>query len=155
MHPPKYTMCLQACIPALAAIHNFIWIHDPGEIDNFTYEDLDINDGQVGWLWDQPIQQRGHEQHWNVIRLCKICGRTIRVFCWGVVLLSNMDTFLCLVIFHTIYDKQECHYHVSTDMAKTTVKPKTKTKYLCIGSQMLSSWSITNAFLNHLRLSFM
>jgi hypothetical protein len=54
-----------------------------------------------------------------------------------------------------MYDKQECHYHVSTDMVKTTVKPKTKTKYLCISSQALSSWYITHAFLNPLHLSSM
>jgi hypothetical protein len=53
MHPPKYTMHIQACIPpALSAIHNFIWIHDPGEIDDFTYEDFNFNidDRQAGGL---------------------------------------------------------------------------------------------------------
>jgi hypothetical protein len=44
MHPPKYAMCIQARIPpALSAIHNFIWIHDPGDINDFTYEDFDFN----------------------------------------------------------------------------------------------------------------
>jgi hypothetical protein len=33
-------MRIQACIsPALGAIHNFIQIHDLGEINDFTYED--------------------------------------------------------------------------------------------------------------------
>jgi hypothetical protein len=41
-------MHIQARIPpALSAIHNFIQIHNPGKIDDFTYED-NINDGQVG-----------------------------------------------------------------------------------------------------------
>jgi hypothetical protein len=49
-HPPKYTMRIQAHIPpALGAIHNFIRIHDPGEINDFTYED-NIDDGQAGGL---------------------------------------------------------------------------------------------------------
>jgi hypothetical protein len=46
-------MCIQAHIPpALGAIHNFIQIHDPGEIDDFRYEDFNFNidDRQVGGL---------------------------------------------------------------------------------------------------------
>jgi hypothetical protein len=43
-------MHIQARIPpALGTIHNFIRIHDPGEIDDFTYED-NINDRQAGVL---------------------------------------------------------------------------------------------------------
>jgi hypothetical protein len=43
-------MGIQACIPpALSAIHHFIRIHDPGEIDDFTYED-NIDDRQAGGL---------------------------------------------------------------------------------------------------------
>jgi hypothetical protein len=43
-------MCIQARIPsALGAIHDFIQIHDPGKINNFTYED-NIDDGQAGGL---------------------------------------------------------------------------------------------------------
>jgi hypothetical protein len=43
-------MRIQARIPpALGAIHNFIQIHDPGEIDDFTYED-NIDDRQAGGL---------------------------------------------------------------------------------------------------------
>jgi hypothetical protein len=43
-------MRIQARIPpALGAIHNFIRIHDPGEIDDFTYEN-NINDRQAGGL---------------------------------------------------------------------------------------------------------
>jgi hypothetical protein len=43
-------MRIQARIPpALGAIHNFIRIHDPGEIDDFTYED-NIDDRQAGGL---------------------------------------------------------------------------------------------------------
>jgi hypothetical protein len=43
-------MHIQAHIPpALGAIHNFIQIHDPGEIHDFTYED-NIDDGQAGGL---------------------------------------------------------------------------------------------------------
>jgi hypothetical protein len=41
-HPPKYSMHLQAQIsPALGAIHNFICIHDPNEIDEIALEDFD------------------------------------------------------------------------------------------------------------------
>jgi hypothetical protein len=41
-HPPKYSMCLQAQIrPALGAIHNFICIHDPNEIDEIALEEFD------------------------------------------------------------------------------------------------------------------
>jgi hypothetical protein len=46
-------MHIQAHIsPALGAIHNFIQIHDPGKINNFTYEDFNFNidDGQAGGL---------------------------------------------------------------------------------------------------------
>jgi hypothetical protein len=46
-------MRIQAHIPpALSAIHNFIRIHDPGDIDDFTYEDFNFNidDGQAGGL---------------------------------------------------------------------------------------------------------
>jgi hypothetical protein len=53
MHPPKYTMHIQAHIPpTLGAIHNFICIYDPGKINDFTYEDFNfnINDGQAGGL---------------------------------------------------------------------------------------------------------
>jgi hypothetical protein len=47
-------MHIQACIhPALSAIHNFIQIHDPVEIDDFTYED-NIDDGQAGGLASGP-----------------------------------------------------------------------------------------------------
>jgi hypothetical protein len=44
---------IQAHIPpALSAIHNFIQIHDPSKIDNFTYEDFNFNidDEQAGGL---------------------------------------------------------------------------------------------------------
>jgi hypothetical protein len=40
--PPKYSMCLQARIPpALGAIHNFIRIHDPDEINEIALEEFD------------------------------------------------------------------------------------------------------------------
>jgi hypothetical protein len=40
-HPPEYNMKLQVRLPpALGAVHNFICIHDPEEIDNFA----DISD---------------------------------------------------------------------------------------------------------------
>jgi hypothetical protein len=40
-HPPEYNMKLQVRLPpALGAVHNFIHIHDPEEIDNFA----DISD---------------------------------------------------------------------------------------------------------------
>jgi hypothetical protein len=41
-HLPKCSMYLQAQIPpALGAIHNFIHIHDPNEIDEIALEDFD------------------------------------------------------------------------------------------------------------------
>jgi hypothetical protein len=40
--PPKYSIHLQAWIPpALGAIHNFIHIHDPNEIDKIVLEEFD------------------------------------------------------------------------------------------------------------------
>lgn len=42
--PPEYSMAIQARIPpALCAIHNFIRIHDPDEIQDFEIdENIDI-----------------------------------------------------------------------------------------------------------------
>jgi hypothetical protein len=38
-HPPKYNMKLQVCLPlALGAVHNFIHIHDPEEIDKGAHK---------------------------------------------------------------------------------------------------------------------
>ena len=43
--PPEYSMTIQARIPpALAAVHNFIRIHDEGEILEFE----DLEDGEPG-----------------------------------------------------------------------------------------------------------
>jgi hypothetical protein len=132
MHPSKYTMCIQACIPpALGAIHNFIQIHDPGEINNFTYED-NINDGQAGGLALGPANVT--ERTWAASKLRRICGRTIRAF-WGMVFLLNIDSFLCLLFFvlsflycHFLYHIWQGHYHIS--MAKLQQKQRQKTTIL-------------------------
>ena len=44
VHPPEYDMDVQAHLPpALAALHNFIHIHDPDEIDDMLHpDDVDI-----------------------------------------------------------------------------------------------------------------
>jgi hypothetical protein len=74
----------------------------------------------------------------------------------GVVLLLNIHSFLCLVISHTMYDEQECHsIIVFLQTLQNYSEAKDKTKYLCVGSQVLPSWSITHAFLNPLQLSSM
>ncbi|KAF8806605.1 hypothetical protein BYT27DRAFT_7101701, partial [Phlegmacium glaucopus] len=47
VHPPEYSMEIQACIPpALAATHNFICDHDPDEIFEFQ-EAFDPQPGSV------------------------------------------------------------------------------------------------------------
>jgi hypothetical protein len=50
IHPPEYGMHIQVRIPpALGALHNFIRIHDPGEINDFTFENLRFDvDGEEG-----------------------------------------------------------------------------------------------------------
>jgi hypothetical protein len=46
----RHSIHIQAWIPpALSAIHNFIQIHDPGKINDFTYED-NIDNRQAGGL---------------------------------------------------------------------------------------------------------
>ncbi|KAF8228723.1 hypothetical protein L208DRAFT_1290075, partial [Tricholoma matsutake] len=45
LYPAKISMDYQACIPAaLAAVHNFICIHDPDELEGFVEAD-DIEPG--------------------------------------------------------------------------------------------------------------
>ena len=48
--PPQFSMTIQAKVPpALAASHNFIVVHDPGDINEFLEEnenDLDPSPGQ-------------------------------------------------------------------------------------------------------------
>ncbi|KAL0954111.1 hypothetical protein HGRIS_005257 [Hohenbuehelia grisea] len=91
---PEYSIATQAMIPcALAALHNFITIHDP---DDFADEGL--LDGQRGprdtsWtlrevegdersvfppeeLGDASLQKRKHEQKHFVIKLHRRCGAT-------------------------------------------------------------------------------
>jgi len=48
-HPPEYDMGIQALIlPALAALHNFIRIYDPGDIEG------DVDEPHVGFITDNP-----------------------------------------------------------------------------------------------------
>ncbi|KDQ52283.1 hypothetical protein JAAARDRAFT_139030, partial [Jaapia argillacea MUCL 33604] len=58
-HPPEYDMSLQAWIPpALAAVHNFICIHDPEEIKDFDgFDPRDPNSGNYGELAKGPANR--------------------------------------------------------------------------------------------------
>src|ERR1700679_401227 len=45
-HPVEYSIIIQARLPlALAAVHNFIRIHDPDEIHDFNDAAKDLNPG--------------------------------------------------------------------------------------------------------------
>ena len=57
IHPPQYSLEIQAWIPpALAAIHNFIRDHD--EDETFDYEDpIDIQPGNYGVLGNGPARR--------------------------------------------------------------------------------------------------
>lgn len=65
VHPPQFSMSIQAQIPpALAGLHNFILDHDPNDIDEYLTgndeEDLDPNPGQpqenmFGTLADRAV----------------------------------------------------------------------------------------------------
>ncbi|KDQ52566.1 hypothetical protein JAAARDRAFT_138590, partial [Jaapia argillacea MUCL 33604] len=59
-HPPYGSMEVQARIPpALAAIHNFICIHDPNKICNFNqFDPEDPDPGYYGKLAHGPANQR-------------------------------------------------------------------------------------------------
>jgi hypothetical protein len=71
-HPPEYN--LQVCLPlALGAVHNFICIHNPEEIDNFA----DISDKgtheRYGTLALGPV---GHaERQWAVEKCDELAER--------------------------------------------------------------------------------
>lgn len=48
-HPPEYSMAIQVRLPpALGAMHNFIRLHDPGEIDDFVIDDEISGENQGG-----------------------------------------------------------------------------------------------------------
>jgi hypothetical protein len=50
---PRYNLDIVARLPpALAALHNFIRIHDPNEINDFLQEDPDLEPRHVGELAD-------------------------------------------------------------------------------------------------------
>ena len=50
---PRYNLDIVARLPpALAALHNFIRIHDPNEINDFLQEDPDLGPGFAGGLAD-------------------------------------------------------------------------------------------------------
>ncbi|KZT31283.1 hypothetical protein SISSUDRAFT_956594, partial [Sistotremastrum suecicum HHB10207 ss-3] len=56
-NPPEIDLRMQARIPAaLAALHNFIRIHDPDEINDF-YDAEDENDGIYGELARGPANR--------------------------------------------------------------------------------------------------
>jgi hypothetical protein len=65
VHPPEYSMSTQARIPpALCAIHNFIRIHDPMEINEFADEDVvDLDPGEPrGDLAEGPADRAERQQ---------------------------------------------------------------------------------------------
>jgi len=52
--PPEYSMSIQALIPpALAALHNFIWQHNPDEIQMYDNDDDDDDDNEDN---DGPLE---------------------------------------------------------------------------------------------------
>jgi hypothetical protein len=51
VHPPQFDMDIQACVPpALTALHNFIWKHDPDDIADF----VNVEDPQPGARMEGP-----------------------------------------------------------------------------------------------------
>jgi hypothetical protein len=65
VHPPEYSMSTQARIPpALCAVHNFIRVHDPTEIEEFVDEDvIDLDPGEArGDLAEGPADRAERQQ---------------------------------------------------------------------------------------------
>lgn len=70
--PPEFDMATQAKIPpALAAIHNFIWMHDEEEIEDFAdilNDAPDIDDfGELGNGPPAQAEQERATETWDTI----------------------------------------------------------------------------------------
>ena len=66
-------MAVQACIPpALCAIHNFIRIHDPGEIHDFEIHDEHIDIEPYGELAPGPAGQRDSTRNCKMRYYCTV-----------------------------------------------------------------------------------